>query len=582
MTHDERTPDNTPAQPAPRRARLWSIAIALLLILIFSLHIKATFYGAPHPCAYSSDEYDVISRAVQMARGDLLPIHASKPTAYNFCVTAVLGGDFVLRHFLCGLTTADFQKLFFTSPFSFTWLARMVSVLATMGTLLLLLWGLRRFDGLTRFGALLLLGLGCASTFGYGHWAKEDAFATFWVMVSFVAANELWQTPPRLRRRVAGWLALSAAGAGMALSSKYNCLPVLLFPLIAGARAFAADRRVKTFCLLAFLIAAPLLIAFAIGTPYAVLHPAGFIARSLASPVARQASGSFLYVHNIGKTDLAFLGVMLCREYIIAVAFAVIAALILMLCKRGGTPSAPFALWGTYAAAYLLMLSASSQLDYQYILMLSPVLVFAVTPTIFRYRSLTVVTVAALLLINPLFPFSPARAHNGLALDQAADGARLEQLYSTMVPTDRADKPILVFSPFFFRYWPWIAPDAASYERLRAQAIADGGSGSWFEHAARYAESGTGRKFAVHFLDIKTAFTVDKNGRRHFEQQPFDTDIGNYAGRYSLFIIPQTTVDLVKKDIPELRPLNEFVRAALSLPAPAEAEAFNAQIRSAN
>ena len=112
------------------RTGLFYAIAAVLIILMFSVHLKCASFGAPHPCAYSSDEYDVISRSVKMLTGDLLPIHASKPTAYNLAMAGVAGLDYVGQHIINGMTTAQFEREFFLNGYRFTHLARLISVFA--------------------------------------------------------------------------------------------------------------------------------------------------------------------------------------------------------------------------------------------------------------------------------------------------------------------------------------------------------------------------------------------------------------------------------------------------------------------
>ncbi|MDD4278194.1 MAG: hypothetical protein PHX74_00505 [Candidatus Sumerlaeales bacterium] len=556
--------------------------VLLIVALVAGWHMSG--FGAPHPCIYSSDEYDVISRSVKLAQGDLLPIHASKPTAYNVAVAVSYGVDFVVRHVVSGLSVAQYERLFFVDPFHFTRLARFISICFSFGTVLLLLWGLRRCHALAWVTGVLLLGLLCNQTVSYRVWAKEDAFAAFWVMLSFVAANECWHglASGATARRLYVWLGVCAGAAGLALSTKYNCLPVVLFPCIVGHRlARVAPRSRRGFVMAALLTGLPLVGGFFVGTPYALLHPFSFVERTLSSPVAHQTGGGFLYVHNLGKTDLAFLWQMFVSEYWVIPALF-IAGAVGLFAARKSRPAAPLILWGSYVAVYVLMLCFSSQLDYQYMLILSPIVVFVVASaySLRLSRGVLLVVTGVLSVVAVAVYFDGWRARE--ARYYPNEGALFAENYDVMVGAENRAKPVLVFSPFFFRYWPWIALDRGSYERLYAEAKAAGREGGWFERAAHWAPTNPARQFSADFLEIKTGFTVDKNGTRHFESQPFSLNLADYRGKYSLFVIPARTLDIVERNLPELADFNAFVREALKQPKATETDGFSCAIRLAN
>lgn len=558
-----------------RTGLFYAVAVGLI-ILMFSVHLKCASFGVPHPCAYSSDEYDVISRSVKMLTGDLLPIHASKPTAYNLAVAGMAGMDYVGQHFLNGMTTAQFEREFFLNGYRFTHLARLISVFACMGTMLLILWGVRRCGRGIMLSAPLFYAM-LPQTFHYSHWAKEDAFCAFWVTAAFIAAAELWQIfSSASQRRLLTILGISAFCAGMAVSTKYNALPVVLFPLTAAVRLLLKRRTppVMTGAVALF----PIVGAFFIGTPFALLHPLEFVHRSLSSPVAKQAAGGFLYVHNMGKTDLSFLVRLLWSENVLWVFAApvLLIGILLRAASRFKTqcPESDmmYPLWVPYVLVYTAILGLSFQLDYQYVLILSPILLFALLlaihsllqirtgRTIARLGILGMTLCIAWSSLPTLFhfqkaAFAPAR--------QTQEGQSLSANFDLLVAPENRNKPLLIVSPFFFRYWPWIPLTPESYRHLRDQARANGADGGWFERAAKWAETDTERKFSAEFLEIKTAFTMAPDGTRTFEPQPFSLNPADYADKYSLIVIPQTTTEMVHKDIPEMKPFRDFVNGLI-------------------
>ena len=553
---------------------MWRLLLVLVLVLSVAVRVIPVNYGHPAPAAFSSDEVDSISRALKMAQGDLMPLHASKPTFYNAVVGATLGVHFAIEKLAHGATREEFERAFFLEPFPLYRTARLVSVAASCALLILLLVSLRRSSLPARLWAVAIVGLGPSSVY-YGYVAKEDALAALLVFAAFWLALE---SAAALGRR-ALWLNMAAAAAaGLAVSTKYNCFFAALFPLLAPLPGLPRRTRLAAAVAAGAVVGA----AFCMGTPFAILHPTEFVNRALGSAVARQVAGSFAYIHNLGKTGPAFVGELLWVELSLN-AGAVGWALWETARGRTGIPRAMlFGPLGLYGAALLV----SSQLDYQYAVLLSPIFAFAVaracdTPCDTRPRgairgAMAVATFAACLW-NVFGPDAKSVLRRTVAYtrtDPRVEAAKQIDGYlnilrsevapardlSTLKAIPTTDRPLLIASPFYFRYYPPLAFDTATYEHLRDQARASGGEGGYFERAAKYAAEDTRTTVPARFLEIKTSFHRLPDGMREFDPQPFPLDPTGYDGRYSMVIVPGNTRRILDLNLPELAPLNRLLR----------------------
>ncbi|MCX7717821.1 MAG: hypothetical protein N2111_05365 [Candidatus Sumerlaeaceae bacterium] len=537
--------------------------LVVAVVLAGVLRLLPVGYGYPAPAAFSSDEVDAVSRALKLVSGDLMPLHASKPTFYNVCVAGALGGHYGAVRLFAGETRSDYERRFFLRPFSFYAAARLVSVAASLAALLLLLYSLRREGNGARLVAMLILGFAPA-TVHFGHVAKEDALAAFLVFGSFVAALEAWgavdpdsANPPQRRF----WWCLAASGllAGLAVSTKYNCFFAPLFPLLVplGRRGW----RVRA---LSALTAVALVAAgFILGTPYAAVHPAAFLERSLGSAVAAQVTGQFGYVHNLGKSGPGFVAHLFWNEYGLTLG-AIMWALALLLRRRAGIPAElvliPF---GTYLAA----LFVSGQLDYQYAILTTPVAsylfgrVFRLEVARRRGARLRGLVLLLLLVAVPWHLLRLTRATaEYFGGDTRLEAARWIEA-ETAAGRIAIDKPLLVAAPYYFRYHPDLAFTRATYERLLAEARAAGGEGEYFRRAAECAESAARLRFDADFLPITTAFRRASDGSRLFDPQRFPLEPDRYAGRYSVTVLPAYALRLMEPDLPELADLQSLLRA---------------------
>jgi hypothetical protein len=556
---DARRPKRAPRRRLSKALKWLAVAVAVAVVL----RLLPVGYGFPAPACFSSDEVDAVSRALKMASGDLLPLHASKPTFYNVCVASALGLHYgALRVFL-GETRSDYERRFFLQPFSFYAVARVVSVVASVGALGLLFYSLRREGNGARLVAVLVLGFAPASVH-FGHVAKEDALAALLVFGSLVAALEAWGAvdpngtdPPRRRY----WVSLTLSGlmAGLAVSTKYNCFFAPLIPLMVplGRRGW----RVRAPGVVLSLSAAAG--GFVLGTPYAVAAPADFVHRTLQSAVAGQVAGQLGYVHNLGKTGGGFVARLFWNEYGLALV-PVGWALVLLVRGRAGIPPplvlVPF-------GAYGLALVFSGQLDYQYAIVTTPVAAYLFGRVfrleVVRQRGASLRGLVLLLLLASV----PLHLYRLIKATAEYLGGDTRVVAARWIETEAAagrissNKPLLIAAPYYFRYHPDLAFDRATYERLRDTARAGGAEGGYFQRAADHADQAQRPTFSADFLPISTSFRRMPDGSRQFDPQPFPLDPSHYAGRYSMTVLPAFALRLQQPDLTELKDLQALLES---------------------
>ncbi len=523
------------------------VALAVLCLALL-LRLAGAAYGGPAAWLHSADEHDSAVRAIQMGRGDLLPVHASKPTFYPAILAGTYGAWYGLQKLRQGETAADFEHRFFREPFGFCLLARLTSVAASMATLAMLAWGFRTRPAGEMLWVLIVPAFGGCSVF-YGHVAKEDALGGLLVLCSFACtAGALRDDAGRNK-----WLALAFACAGLAVATKYNCFFAVLFPALA---AFTSGGRPGWRVVAGFPGACAG--GFLLGVPYALLHPVDFLGKTFGSAIFSQVVGGWnilLYDDHHGP---GFLWKMFFREFGIGLV-PLFAALAVLVARRWRAW-----LWALLpAGVYLLVLACSRQLDYQYVVPLTPVLAWLAGEGLATVRggarwpggrlsfALALACAAALLL--------PAwRTASGYSRDTRLEGAKWLSEFAAGHPDAHA-KPLLIVSGYMGFYYPPLDFDAATFERLAGEARASGGAGGYFDRAAANADPHAA--WLAHFLEIRTGFRRLPDGARQFQPQPFSVNIEDYRGKYSAVIIPEWTDRIVARRAPELDGLNRFVDA---------------------
>lgn len=559
---------SSPNWAGSQAARLGALAVAALLVLAAVLpRALPTVHGAPAPAAFSADEVDVVSRALLMARGDLLPLHADKPTFTHLLLAGSHGAMFTGRWAasLGGYTLADFERDFFLDPFPFFLAGRWISLAASLGTLALLAWSLRRFPAVAIAVGMVLLAWG-GSSIHYARVAKEDAlgalvtFAAFWAALRFMQERD---------RR--GWLLASCFLAGLAVSTKYNNFFAGFFPLVAWWGAMEGRRR----WLFLLPMAPAVLAGFAVGTPYIAVNPSGFLRETLSAPILTQVAGGYNILQYSENRGAGYLAGMAWREWGAGLA-ALVLGLGAFALRTRGTRALVFVPAGVYTA----LLALSSQLDHQYILPVAPVLAWAAAAGIAalaegRERwapgALAAVAASAVLMAGLAAASSLAEWRSFREGD-----ARLRAeayLYGELgLAQEPPERPLLILSNFAYRYHPPVALDRESHEALLEEALARGGSGRYLERAAAFAGQDGRTPLPARFLAFDTSFRRLPDGTREFTSQSFPLDPEAYAGRFSYVIVPSHTMHFLDYDAPGFAREQALIRAMTELPVVARFE----------
>ncbi len=236
-------------------------------------------FGLPHPWA-RPDESRLVNMAVKFGQGDLNPPFFNYPTLYPYLLTLLFGLYYLAgRLFGAYGSVYDLVVEFATEPTNFYLVDRALSALTGVLTVVVVYHiGKRLLDRTTGLVSALFMA------FAYlhvrdSHFGVTDVPMTFLIMLSILFIVRAMQT---------GMLkdyALAAITAGLAASTKYA--GVMLFLPVLAAHIFVVrqerqsatkilfDRRILTFGVLT-------LVAFFVGTPYALLEFPRFLADVLS------------------------------------------------------------------------------------------------------------------------------------------------------------------------------------------------------------------------------------------------------------------------------------------------------------
>lgn len=120
----------------------------------------------------------------------------------------------------------DITQTYYAAPWDMVMGGRVLAAALGVGTLLLLFWsGYRMLGWQGGLVAAFLNGVSFISV-REAHFAVNDTCTVFFVMVSFVLIIEGWM------RQKKHWFYAAAAGAGLAVVSKYNAVPVVLTVMV--------------------------------------------------------------------------------------------------------------------------------------------------------------------------------------------------------------------------------------------------------------------------------------------------------------------------------------------------------------
>lgn len=184
-------------------------------------------YGLPD--VYNPDEVAIMARALSFARGTLNPHNFLYPTFYFYVLFAVVAAYLAYVRLSGQVTSiAALQALYFTQPTGIYVAGRLLSAVTGAASVLVLRdLSARLFD--RRIGTTAAIFLAVAPLHVRdSHYVKHDVFATFLVILAYVAMVRLFtRAPGAVSRRD---MPLAAAACGAAFSTHYYCI-FLALPL---------------------------------------------------------------------------------------------------------------------------------------------------------------------------------------------------------------------------------------------------------------------------------------------------------------------------------------------------------------
>lgn len=457
------------------------VLLLAIIILGLGLRVVGVGYGLPNPGYLSSDEIDNVSKALKFSTGDLKPRHLNKPTLYNVLLFIEYAVTFVLLKLL-GITASisAFERLFFVNPSVFYLLARLTSALAgALQILIVYVIGKRVADQRTGLGAAAFMAVAFSSV-QFAHYAKTDILAALCVSLALLGALRILKAPTLWAYL---WCGLAI---GLALSTKYNAAPALLFLLLA--HFFVRKESVHAHGRFALqpadarlLLGIGALIAgFLLGTPYALLHPLDFLRELRQVMILQEITGQKIILGYEHKAGIGFLALTMVREYGWLLLLLIVVSTLVLLSRR--QPS--FVLIFVFLFVYLLMLAVSRHLDYQYITMVTPLCcviaawgLFAIPWFSLRMQTLLAAVIIAWQLVR-IVPYDVTLLGTDTRIQA---GKWIEQ---NIPPT----ATLLIDSPFYFHYYPAIRFSNAVYRELAEEQESAGESGLYFSKALQYNE----------------------------------------------------------------------------------------------
>jgi len=391
----------------PRTVGWTGLAVVALLLLAAALRLKGVSWGLPY--SYQDpDERVVLLHALRIARGHPNPQFFYYPSMFfdMVGVTVWIAGHFLSPH---GGALAS-PATFLTDPTPYYLIGRGLAVACGVASVYLVYrLGKEAFSRPVGLLAALFLAVEPLSV-RYSHVAVTDVPATTFGLLAlllFVRAA---------RRGSARTLLAGALAAGLATGTKYN-LGMLALPGAVACwyvyRDDLAGRRLWRLPLRALRrVAAPMLVAFLLCTPYAVLDPSHFL-----GDFYRQnqiVANGWLGFENVHNGYWYNLSVNLVGSLGVLLVVLGLAGLVLAFARR----SRADLVLAPYIVVYYLYVSSWHALMDRYLLPIVPVLIvlamracaaLAVAPVV-RRRALRVAVVgaAAALLLGAIV--LPARA----------------------------------------------------------------------------------------------------------------------------------------------------------------------------
>ena len=255
---------------APAVPRRFDPSLVLLLVCAAALRVWGIGYGLPHTLT-RPDEEAVLGVALRIFGRNLNPGFFDWPSLFIYAVAAAYVVYFNVGRVVGWFgREASFIAAGTSHPAPLFLIARGVSAAAGTATVATVYRvGVQLFDRTTALVAAAFLVVAALHA-RESHFGLTDISATWLLMTSFL------YTVTYSHRHVRRHALIAAFFAGLAASTKYNAMVVMLPLLWAVARQAEAAReanrlRLSVMCLFIALA------AFVVGTPYAVLDPVPFL-----------------------------------------------------------------------------------------------------------------------------------------------------------------------------------------------------------------------------------------------------------------------------------------------------------------
>ena len=251
--------------------------VALAVVVLIGLWLRAPRIGAGMPYFYHPDEANHFYRTVRMLQtNDYHPYYFLKPTLCFYIRMPAIAGGFLWSAREGEIRwIEDIVRRDENDPTGILWTAshpRIVMWARSVGTLFSLVMILATY-GITRrvvaspWPAVLAALLVACAPFLI---VESSTIAVDTLMAAFCLLC-VWLSLRVMEEPTAGRAALAGLAAGLAVTSKYNGLPIVAVPLLACALSGRCNLRALTAAL-GFSA-----VGFVIGTPYSLLAVSDFL-----------------------------------------------------------------------------------------------------------------------------------------------------------------------------------------------------------------------------------------------------------------------------------------------------------------
>lgn len=246
----------------------------LILILLLTLAIRLAGLSFGLPYIYHVDEARFADISLGYFSGDFNPHFFHVPTLYTYMVAGIWAIYFHTGKLLGTFqTTADFTDAFFKDPTLFVMLGRLLTVVLSVGTVLLVYWiGKKMFN--RRVGTIASLFLIFSHVHNkISHYQVPDVPMIFFFMLAFLLIWHIYEKGDAKSYILAGLC------AGLAMATKYGG-QLLFLPLFLAHVFRIIDKKqpLKDIFLSFPLYLSGLffIIGFFLGCPYCFLDFAAF------------------------------------------------------------------------------------------------------------------------------------------------------------------------------------------------------------------------------------------------------------------------------------------------------------------